>query len=104
MIFCKKILDLQVQQMVPLKIACLKILNRLYSRHTSDKISYKLLKFAEDFHNSYSTPYVETFVMLLMDQNSIPEIVNLSLNCLTCIYKSHEKSAQIIDQHYQKLL
>lgn len=35
MIFCKKILDLQVQEMTPLKVVCLKILARLYSRHAS---------------------------------------------------------------------
>lgn len=42
--------------------------------------------------------------MLLMDPTSTPEIINLSLNCLSSIYKNHEKSASLIDTHYQKLL
>jgi|JI7StandDraft_1071085.scaffolds.fasta_scaffold342438_1 hypothetical protein len=40
--------------MVPLKIACLKILSRMYSRHTGSNVGYKLLKFAQDFHEKYS--------------------------------------------------
>ncbi len=47
MVFCKKIIDLQIDQMGPLKIAALKILSRLYSRHTTSSIPYKLLKFSE---------------------------------------------------------
>lgn len=46
MVFCKKILDLSIADMSPLKIACLKILSRIYSRHISGNVSYKLIKFA----------------------------------------------------------
>lgn len=54
MVFCKKIVDLQVEEMVPLKLACLKILSRLYARHAGSNISYKLLKFSQEFHQKYS--------------------------------------------------
>jgi hypothetical protein len=46
MIFCKKILELSVENMFSLKIICLKILNRLYSRHTGVNVGYKYIKFA----------------------------------------------------------
>lgn len=46
MIFCKKILDLSISDMIPLKIVCLKILSRIYSRHIGGNVSYKLIKFA----------------------------------------------------------
>jgi hypothetical protein len=56
--------------MTPLKSTCLKILSRLYSRHTGSNVGYKLLKFAEDFHAKYSVPMMETFVKQLMDKSN----------------------------------
>jgi ABC-type molybdate transport system substrate-binding protein len=47
---------------------------------------------------------VETFVKQLMDDTNNEEVVNLSLNCLTLIYKNDNKSAALIEKYYQKLL
>lgn len=46
----------------------------------------------------------ESFIQQLMDSNNSIEVVNLSLNCLTSIYKNHDKSAVKIDNLHQKLL
>ena len=89
MIFCKKIVDLNIPEMVSLKIACLKILSRLYSRHAGSTVGYKLLKFSQEFHEKYSVAMGESFIMQLMNPDTNMEVVNLSLNCLTCIYKNH---------------
>jgi hypothetical protein len=70
MIFCKKILDLEVDNMNIFKIVCLKILCRIYSRHVGGNVGYKLLKFAEEFYFRYSVPIMESFVKLLMDTNN----------------------------------
>ena len=69
MVFIKKILDIQeMRDIVPLKKVCLKILSRLYLRHTSSKtVSYRLLSFAQSFHNKYSCPMVETLILQLVD-------------------------------------
>lgn len=60
MIFIKKILDIQqMRDILPLKTVCLKILSRLYIRHTSSKtVSYRLLSFAQNFHQKYSCAIV----------------------------------------------
>jgi hypothetical protein len=47
---------------------------------------------------------VETFVKQMMDDINNEEVVDLSLNCLTLIYKNDDKSATLIEKHYQKLL
>ena len=48
-----------MKDIVLLKRTCLKILSRLYIRHTSAKtVSYKLLSFAQNFHCKYSSPMV----------------------------------------------
>lgn len=39
----------------------------------------------------------ESFIQQLMDSNNNLEVVNLSLNCLTSIYKNHDKSAAKMD-------
>ena len=104
MIFCKKILELPSKDLEPLKIVTLKILVRLYSRHTTSKVEYKLMSFALDFHQKYSRVMVETFVMQLLNSDNCLEIVNLSLKCLTCIYNNHDESAEIIDKHRRRLV
>lgn len=90
--------------MEPLKVICLKILNRLYSRHAASNVPYKLIKFSQDFHERYSNPMVEVFMLLLMNSNSSQEVLDLSLKCMTSIYKNYEPSAELIDRYRSKLV
>lgn len=104
MIFCRKLLELPGTSMQPLKVVSLQILTRIYSRHVSAHASYKLIKFAEDFHSKYSCPMVEIFVQQLLDPDSSPEILSLSLKCLTCIHKAFPPAAELIDSHRRRLV
>ena len=42
--------------------------------------------------------------MQIMNPENCEEIANLSIKCLSCIYKNDDQAAQQIDQHRRKLI
>lgn len=92
MIFIKKILDLKITAMQPLKRLCLKILARLYSKHANKQINPK--PFSRIFHEKYSQPIVETLILQVLSKhegNNMEqlEIISLALAPLPNIFHDH---------------